>query len=65
MAYSNPAVSIHVERKPKAKEEQWVPELVVGLGEFLLDSFHLSSPRVSASLFRLPTALTFTCEFFW
>jgi hypothetical protein len=39
VAYSNPAVSIHVERKPKAKEEQWVPELVVGLGGFLLYSY--------------------------
>ena len=37
VAYNNPAILIHVERKLKAKEEQWDPELVVELGEFLTE----------------------------
>jgi len=31
VAYNNPFVSIQVERKPKGKEEQWDPELIVEL----------------------------------
>lgn len=34
VAYHNPSIAIDVERKPKAKEEEWDPELVVGLGSW-------------------------------
>jgi len=33
VAYNNPFVSIQVERKPKGKEEQWDPELIVELAD--------------------------------
>lgn len=33
VAYNNPSLAIDVQRKEKAKEENWDPELVIELGD--------------------------------
>jgi len=59
VAYSNPAVPIHVERKPKAKEEQWVPELVVGLADGTSKTINMHmkhSSKILSELLNITTS---------